>query len=147
MSTNISKKDFAKLVIKHKGNYFNAALEHCGEEQVSAALKLYNEYINDTDLEAEIEKIKRVNAESELPDRLDLLNKLWAIANDPYTKPEDSVKALKLYAEVKGYAGKNENANTVSIPSVLVIKDHGTNDDWETKALTQQRALTGMRGN
>lgn len=55
----------------------------------------------------------------------------------------DRLKAYELYAKVMGFIerpGVVTQNNTV-VNNVMVMRDHGSNDDWANKAAVQQKAL------
>lgn len=55
----------------------------------------------------------------------------------------DRLKAYELYAKILGFIerpGINVQNNTM-INNVMVVRDHGTNEDWASKAANQQKAL------
>lgn len=80
-----------------------------------------------------------------LPDKFEVASMLYNTAEQAKS-PDDKVKAAKAYAEIMGFIDKsgavNVDARTlVDNRSVIVVRDFGTDDDWERKAVEQQRRL------
>lgn len=52
-------------------------------------------------------------------------------------------KMYKLYAEVRGFISKADTNVNVQVNNnkVMIVKDLGSNDDWERRAAEQQRKL------
>jgi hypothetical protein len=59
--------------------------------------------------------------------------------------PAGLIYLLKAKFKMYDQPNKNDTINVgvqVEAPNVLVVKDHGSDDDWQRKALEQQRKLT-----
>lgn len=77
---------------------------------------------------------------------------LEAVAGEVYAYAQSAdegdlkLKAYRLYAEIRGFIQKpgtviTHNQNYTDLSKVLVIKDHGTEDEWEQKLIEQQARL------
>ena len=78
-----------------------------------------------------------------LPTKTDQARNLWDMAvcaNAPF---DERIKAHRLYAEIMGNIEKQPAGNVTNVlnQGVMVIRDKGTDAEWEAQALTQQRAL------
>ncbi|WP_292414149.1 hypothetical protein [Methylophaga sp.] len=60
--------------------------------------------------------------------------------------PEDYAKLGKLYADVRGFIEKPQttinNNNNVTNNRVMVVRENGSDEDWEAKLRKQQDNLT-----
>lgn len=85
-----------------------------------------------------------------VPTKADAARLAWNIAkNSPFE--EDRLKAIKLFSEILGYITKPEPVkvenNVTNNHRVMVVKDHGSDADWEQKLKQQQQKLTGQVDN
>jgi hypothetical protein len=117
---------------------------HRCEDEVTAnqVARLWptNQYV----LQFEKELLDEYGEEHFLPTKADVAKQLYAIGIDAEIAVEDRVKALREYANIRGFIEKpaSVNVNTGSVNNrVMVVKDHGSNDDWEAKAAKQQTKL------
>lgn len=51
------------------------------------------------------------------------------------------LKALRLFCDVRGFIEKPGTVINNQISSVMLVKDHGTDEDWEEKIVLQQQKL------
>jgi len=141
------KEKFAELSLREPDAFKVALVLYPND--TGRALRVANEWPNDP----QVKEIRQslVDAEEDgetafLPTKADASRLAWNIARDADKFTEDRLKALKLYAEIRGFIEKpavnvnNNIQNNVSM-RVLVVKDHGTNDEWETKLRSQQKKL------
>lgn len=77
-----------------------------------------------------------------LPTKADAARLAWDMANSPAFF-DDRLKALKLYSEIRGYIAKPEAVKVENnfTNKVMVVKDHGSDADWEAKMREQQDNL------
>ena len=140
------KRAFAGLLVKQRpgDTPFKIALD-IGLE-TSYALRVCNEWLNDPVV---IEEQKRIveSVESEedlLPSKKEAAQLAWNWANGELMF-EDRLKALELYGKLRGWVGNKDakivNNNNVA-PRVMVLRDHGSDADWEAKLRAQQAGLT-----
>ena len=97
----------------------------------------------------EIENLKNEITEEELlPSKNETAKLAWEMANNSWLKGGERVNALRLFAEIAGHMPeKNVNKNIKiegkGIPGgVMVVKDYGTDEEWEESVLAQQTRLT-----
>lgn len=140
------KERFAELTLREP-DAFKVALVLFPND-TGRALRIANEWPNDP----QVKEIRQsfVDAEEDgetafLPSKADACRLAWNIARDADKFTEDRLKALRLYGEMRGYIEKpaavTVNNNTNVAMRVLVVKDHGTNDEWEQKLRSQQKRL------
>lgn len=139
------KRRFAAEILRKPGNAFEAALS-CGLD-TGAALRASVEWLNDEEVLAFKQQLLEDNERGELaflPSKAEAARLAWDLANaGPFI--EDRLKALKLYSDILGYIEKpsavNVN-NNVTNNRVMVVKDHGSNENWEENMRRQQAELT-----
>jgi hypothetical protein len=84
-----------------------------------------------------------IDEKERLPSKVDIALEVLERARE-LKDPEDYAKLMRLYCEIGGLLekpGANVDVN-VQVASVMVVKDHGTTDEWKNKAADQQRRLT-----
>jgi hypothetical protein len=112
------------------------------------ALRVATEWPNDPQVKALRQSFVDAEEDGEtafLPTKADACRLAWNIARDADKFTEDRLKALKLYGEMRGFIEKPaavtvNNTQNVAM-RVLVVKDYGTNDDWEKALRSQQKKL------
>jgi hypothetical protein len=82
-----------------------------------------------------------------LPTKADAARLAWNMARDEARFTEDRLKALKLYAEIRGFIEKpqvsvqNNVQNNNVQHNVMVVYDHGNDAEWSDKLRNQQKRL------
>lgn len=111
------------------------------------ALRISTEWPQDEYvLELRAEIVASEGADAFLPSKDELAQQVYL---DTLTARvfEDKLKGYRLYAEIRGFIEKpsttiNNNNNTlVDNRRVMIVKDHGSNADWERKLASNQKAL------
>lgn len=148
------KLAFARAWLKAPKNPFEAARTVFGLN-TGAALHAATNWTTDAEVLAECARLKEdEGAKSFLTSKEELARKILEAVEDPPLETqggwqaripiEDKLKAFKLYAEVMGYIEKPQaviNNNPVTNNRVMVVKDSGSDEDWEKKAARQQKEL------
>lgn len=128
---------------------FKVATEFCGTDY-GAALRMTKDWPQDPDV---IEECVRIGNSGVTVDEREKLKKeaidiLMKIARDDKKFTEDRIKALKEVGVISGIVQENKtninvNNNTLNVTQnrVMVVKDHGSDEDWELAALQQQERL------
>lgn len=138
------KRAFALRMLECRGDAL-AAAQRVSPHDIPMRLTLLNDGPGDPDVIAEMDRIvaERGHA-SFLPDKNALAAAIFEAAGK-CKADDDKLKAYKLYADVMGYIEKPgtvvNNNNLVDNRSVVVVKDFGSDDDWERKLQAQQRRL------
>lgn len=136
----LKAKFAAALLEAPDANPFIAA-KACFPDSMPHALWAANHWPTDEGVLKEKQKIREKGEDLKgLPGKADLARRIWG-----YTEQglfEDRLKALKLYAEVMGHVQKVAPvAVNVNNNKVMVIRDQGSDAQWEDKVAKQQEAL------
>lgn len=139
------KAKFAAALLRNPEQAFMAGQEVFGAD-TGKALYVAQNWINDDDvLAAKTLLLKSHGARAFLPTKEEYAREVWKTATDPKTPSDDKKYLLSLYGDIMGYKQMAEkpgvNVNVMQ-QSVMVVKDHGSDDDWERAAQAQQAALT-----
>jgi len=138
------KFEYAISLLRHPEDPFKAALS-VWPNDTATALSASKDLPNDPDVKTMCDELVMENGQAAfLPTKEDLARAVWQRANKTLD-PEVAFKGYKLYADIRGFidkAGTTINNNTlVDNRSVMVYKDHGTDEEWAAKALAQQSKL------
>jgi hypothetical protein len=141
------KLAFAKAILRNP-DCFAAALSVVAD--TGKALQIANQWPSDPIVVAE--KIRIVEEEgprSLLPTKEEQAADIYKMATDSKLAEEDRLKAHRLYAEVMGHIEKPavDNSTKIVAQSVMIVKDHGDDKDWEQRTVEQQRTLTAHAAN
>lgn len=100
-------------------------------------------------LELRSEIIAEEGAEAFLPSKDELAQTIY-LETQAARVFEDKLKGYRLYAEIRGFIEKPSttvNTNIVNDNrSVMIVKDHGSDADWERKLAQNQKALEAGAG-
>lgn len=141
----LAKQRFAAALLKQPGEPFKAALS-IGLD-TGKALRASSEWVNDEIVLKEQERLLEENENGALdflPTKADAARLAWDMANNDAAFIEDKLKALKLYADIRGFIEKPAAVNVdqrVTNNRVMLVKEFESDEDWEAKALEQQRKL------
>jgi hypothetical protein len=138
------KLAFARALLYSPNAAFNVASALLPDD-AGKALKMAHFWPRDPVV---IEEQKRILAEEGeehfLPTRFQLARKVWDTAENA-VYDDDKAKLLKLFAEVLGFIEKPNAGSTTNVNiqqnRVMIVKDHGSDSDWEKAAQRQQHAL------
>jgi hypothetical protein len=157
MSDEQESKDkvaFAAALLKYPNEPFRAALEIYPQDgQRGLALRVATEWPFDSEVLLAQKTILETKDELDfLPSKADAARAIWALANPSkdggvWIAVEERIKAMKLYCEVRGFIDKSTGPAVVvnnNDNKVMIVKDMGTIDEWETKALLQQKQLQNV---
>jgi hypothetical protein len=138
------KRLFAYELLCNPDDAFKAALAVFGDD-TGKALQLSTQWKNDQEVARYVQEYKEeLGDEHFLPSKADSAMIAYKIANDAKVPAEDRLKALRLYADIRGFIekqGTTVNNNILTSNKVMVVKDHGTDDEWEDKIAAQQAKL------
>lgn len=88
--------------------------------------------------------IEETNGAAGIPSKNELALEIYQHAKNCIFS-EDKLAAYKLTADIMGYIEKpsvNIDNRSVTVNKVMVVKDHGTVDDWEKRLHQNQTQLT-----
>lgn len=136
------KKEYAAALLRWPDDPVRAAKSVVGED-VQRAVQMSMRWVRDPVVVAHRrELVEEHGAEAFTMSKAELINKLAEIA-DEARDSKDRITALRNIAEIRGFIekpGTKIEVNTA--PRVMVVRDTGSNDDWERKLEEQQRKLT-----
>lgn len=141
------KEQFAELSLREPDAFKVALVIYPND--TGRALRVANEWPNDPQVKTLRQSFIDAEEDGEtafLPSKADACRMAWNIARDSDKFTEDRLKALKLYAEIRGFIEKpqvsvNNTVNNLVSNKVLIVRDYGTNDDWEKALRSQQKKL------
>lgn len=140
------KVAFAAALLKHPQDMegrFKAALSVTSD--TGQALLMANKWIDDPAVKAEQQRLIENSNEGEL----DFIGTKAELAREVLTAARESWdgevkhKFYKLYADIRGFISKPDTQVNVQVNNnrVMVVKDLGSNEEWEERARRQQGAL------
>jgi len=151
LESDLEKKtEFAEALLRSPENPFNAAKSvFPGQRQMASALHAAIRWVDDEFVLAEKKRLTRDNGKySFLPDKADVARKVYDITSNT-NDPELQLKAYKLYSDIRGFIDKPNttiNNNNAISNRVMVVKDHGDDDNWAENLKRQQQALIESSG-
>lgn len=128
---------------KNPNEAFKAALVIFPDD-TSLALRAATQWVEDPIVIAEKARLQEEGGEeAELPSKVDLLKEIHDRAKAaPFS--EDYARLMRLYMEVRGMltkAQQNTGNTTMVQTTVMVLKDHGSDDEWKAGIKAQQARL------
>lgn len=136
---------FARLLFLDPGNPFECGRkifpDHTGFACMAAV-----EWKNDPAVIEEMERLAlETPVENLIATKQEAMKNAWNMANDSSINPKERVAYLRLFAEMAEYMPEKSSVKNVQknevINRVMVVKDHGSDEDWEAKVAEQQRKL------
>lgn len=138
------KRQFAAALLKTPNDAFKAAITVFGDD-TSTALSIYLRWSQDPEVIGYMRELEEEMGELHfLPTKAQLARMAYEIGQDSKLHVEDRLKALRLYADVRGFIEKQApviNNNLITNNKVMLVKDHGSNEAWEQAAMSQQHRL------
>lgn len=136
----LKAKFAAALLEAPDANPFIAA-KACFPDSMPHALWAANHWPTDEGVLKEKQKLRDKGDDLKaLPGKAELARRVWS--HTEVGLFEDRLKAMKLYADLMGHIEKTPPvAVNVNNNRVMVIRDQGTNAEWESKVAKQQEAL------
>lgn len=134
------KAAFAALLLENPANPFQAA-SGVFPDDTRRALWVATHWLNDAEVRKEMERLRTRGADLDaLPTKAELARRAWELTDKGLF--EDRIKAMKLYAEIRNFIEKAPPvAVNVNQNRVMIIRDQGTNEEWEKKVAKQQADL------
>lgn len=146
-TTRNEKQLFAVAMLKPGADPYAVALEVFGGD-IPKALIASRQWPSDPEvLEYREIALEDNGAEAYLPSKAEVVTEIWTKAKATLNA-DTAFKGFKLVADIMGYVdkpGTTVNNNTlVDNRKVMVVKDHGTDDEWEAKLQQQQADLVNV---
>lgn len=138
------KKTFARFLWDGL-DAFTAALRMWSSDG-QFAYYISEKWVRDPFVIMELDKLRTTaRREVEVPTKQELAKEIYDRAK-LWNDADMKLKGYRLVAEMLGYLEKaapntNVTNNTNVIGKVMIVKDHGENDDWEKKLQIQQQKL------
>jgi hypothetical protein len=140
------RKKFAAACMRFPDNAYQAACVISPTNFGIAAWIMHN-WMGDPVVEREMLRLKAEDDSDGLnflPGKAQAAKAIWDKAQS-CNDPETFGKLMKLYAEYRGFIEK-PGASSVVVnvpqPRVMIVKDHGTDEEWAAKVAEQQARLT-----
>lgn len=136
------KDTFAELLLRTPSDAFRVACQIFGSDTMRA-LKASTEWPVDLYvLQKQADLLAEQGDDAFLPTKAELARRIYTVG-ETAGDAKDKLAAYKLYAEVRGFIQKAENVNNIQVNNnrVMIMKDFGTDEQWETKAIKQQSKL------
>lgn len=141
---NALKLKFAASLLRHPQDYDAAAF--AVTDDTGLALQIARLWPDDPVVKGEQERLLLGGeGRSFLPTKEVQARRVYDEATSQKNTTDDRLKAHRLYAELMSYIEKPiaTNVNILNQQNVMVVKDHGSDEDWEKGLQKQQRTLTG----
>lgn len=137
------KKRFAAEQLRQPGKDIHIALGLIPETQI--AIAAVNAWNKDPEVIRErLRLMEEYGQRAELPTKETVALEILEMARESKHTVTDRLKAYSQYNEMMNYTGRNSGqqaAVNIFSNKVMLLKDHGTNDDWEARAVAQQSGL------
>jgi hypothetical protein len=137
------KLQFAAVYVRENKNAAAAALA-IFPDNAGRALLYSHTLPNDPVVKSEIARlVEDVDPKLLMPTKYEQARDIYARAQKTEDN-EEYVKLMRLYADIMGFVekpGANVDVN-VQVANVMVVPNHGSDDDWQKKTRAQQERLT-----
>jgi len=137
------KDRFAEALLRTPTDPFRAALTVFGND-TATALRISNLWPYDLYvLQRQAELLEQFGPDEYLPTKQQVARRIYEVGENAADN-KDKLAAFKLYAELRGFVPKGEgvtNNLTVNNNRVMIMKDFGTDEQWESAAVGQQTKL------
>lgn len=138
------KQQFARELLKSPQEGFKIAVRIFGDD-TGRALEASHRWPHDPEvigfMNMALEELGDLHF---LPSKADAARAAWEISQDPRLAVDDRLKGLRLYSDIRGFIEKQGtviNNNVLTQNKVMMVRDHGTNEEWENAAAAQQAKL------
>jgi hypothetical protein len=136
------KAAFALAWLRTPGDPFKAAQTVFGAD-IGTALRVSHEWVNDPYVKDVQRQALDEHGEQEfLPSKFAFAHSILTMS-EGVRDSDVKAKYLRLFGEIMGYIEKPGVVvnNNVDNRRVMIVKDHGGDDDWEARLVNQQRTL------
>lgn len=144
MDNEALKRDFAANLLRCNDDPWKAGF--ATHPDAGIALQMARDWPRDPFVIAEKAKLlSSSDAKTFLPTKELQAKDIYAMATNATIETEDRLKAHRLYAEIMGFIEKPTPGiqNNILNQGVMIVKDAGSDADWQEKASSQQRTLVG----
>lgn len=139
---NVLKERFAEAFLKTPNDAFGAACRVFGADTIRALAAAQQWPLDTHVLQTQAALLDQWGEDHFLPSRAELARRVWQVG-EMATDERNKLAAFKLYAEVRNFVAKDQIniQNNVTNNRVMVMKDFGTDENWEKAAAKQQSKL------
>lgn len=137
------KRLFAEALLRAPGDAFSAARTVFGQDTMGAMVASQQWPYDMVVLQRQAELLETFGPDEYLPAKHEVARRIWDIGQAA-TDTKDRLAAFKLYADLRGFMPRSEGMtinNTVNQNRVMIMRDFGTDEQWETAAAGQQAKL------
>lgn len=135
------KKLFAEQLLKDPSDPFKVALSIFGSD-TGGALLAAQEWPSDFEvIEYQQQLIKEQGELAFLPSIKEALRLAYDIASGKVTATAEMIKGLDIYMKGRDFYPKEAPLIENNTNNVMVVYNHGSDENWEKNALQQQRKL------
>lgn len=113
-------------------------------DKPSEGLRVALEWVNDPEVIKYCNELRTAGISPNVPPKEQVVKELLDIGRDVRAEAADRIKAFELASKLMGYivpAQTNVKNTIVTDNRVMVVRDHGSPDEWEAKAQIQQKKL------
>jgi hypothetical protein len=147
MTVAEQKKQFAIELLRFPGEGLRAATTVFGElHPIQGRMQIAELWSRDPEiLQLCADLIDEHGEEYFLPTKADVARLIYKKANGANVDSENYAKLMRLFCEVRGFiqkagTGDGPTTNNTQV-NVLVVKDKGTDEQWQGTLVEQQRKL------
>lgn len=139
------KAAFAEELLRNPNDPYGAATKIFGQG-TELAITAGRDWIRDIEvLNKQKELIEENGEETYLPNRAILARRVFEIGESSRCSVTERLAAFRLYADLRNFIEKPgvsiDNRTMIQNNKVMVIKDHGSDEEWEEKTRVQQAKL------
>lgn len=140
------KADFARALLRDPTRALAAARTVFGDNDLGSAIEAARDWPSDPYVKAkQKELLKEFGPDAFLPTKQDLARDVYEITRAEKVSNSEKLAAFRLYADIRGFIEKqamnNINNTVINQNRVMVLNDHGTDEQWEEKASSSQAKL------
>lgn len=142
MDAHQLKIAYAASLLRNDGDPYKAAFAII--DNAGHALQIGKNWPSDPVVLAEQKRIlTSTDVKAFLPSKEQQSRDIYTMATNEKLEVEDRLKAHRLYAEIMGHIEKPVPGGNVNIltQGVMIVRDAGTDDEWQEKATHQQQTL------
>lgn len=137
-------KEYAVNLLRHPNDPHKAAFATTPD--VGLALQIARDWPRDPVVVGEMERlVLNTDPKQFLPTKEEQARAIYHLAESDKVDVDNRLKAHRLYAELMSYIEKPQPSSmsvNVLQQKVMIVKDYGSDADWEKNLEAQQRILT-----
>lgn len=141
------KLAYAGALLRNPTDPFKAALQVVGNSNTQFALLVSQTWpLDSVVIQHQKNLLKEFGEDTFLPGKLETARRIFNLGEDTTLAAKDRLAAYRLYALMRGYITDSvsvdaSNTTVINQNKVMIVKDHGKDDEWESAAERQQMRL------